>query len=55
MEKNNVTYEEAEILKEAILICKGDDKKWLIDNGVAPESNAKKRRIQVESRLRSDV
>jgi hypothetical protein len=53
MEKNNVTYEEAEVLKEAILICKGDERQWLIDNGVVPESNAKKRRKQVESKLRS--
>ena len=57
MEKNYVTYEEAKIMKEAVGICnvKGDDKKWLLDNGITPESNAAKRRKQIENKLRSDV
>lgn len=55
MEKNNVTYKEAVIVKQAISICKGDEKQWLISNGIEPESNAKKRRLQVEDKLRSDV
>lgn len=41
------TYEEAAADKEAILICKGDEKDWLQVRGVKPASNAKSRRQQV--------
>ena len=41
------TLEEARADKAAIEICKKDEKKWLQDRGIVPESNAKKRREQV--------
>lgn len=41
------TMEEAAADKEAILICKGDEKAWLQARGVKPASNAKSRRQQV--------
>lgn len=54
-DRHGITFEEASIIKEAIQICKGDDKQWLMDNDIEPESNAKKRRKQIEDKLRSDV
>lgn len=41
------TLEEAQADKDTIQICKGDEKKWLIERGITPESNAKGRRPQV--------
>ena len=54
-DKHKLSFEDATVVKRAILICKGDERQWLIDNGVVPESNAKKRRIQVEDKLRSGL
>lgn len=45
------TFEEAACDKEAIQICKGDEKKWLSSRGITPESNAKLRREQVFQQL----
>lgn len=45
------TFEEAAADKQAILICKGDEKKWLSSKGVTPASNAKARRKQVLEEL----
>lgn len=50
-----ISYEEAQVIKEAIQICKGDDKKWLYDRGLTPGSNAKIRRTQVEERLKMEI
>lgn len=49
--KGYETFEEAAADKEAILICKGDEKKWLEERGIVPESNAKLRRQQVFEEL----
>ena len=46
-----LTFEEAAADKQAILICKGDEKKWLSSRGITPESNAKSRREQVFAEL----
>ena len=46
-EKQGITYDEAMIQKKAIEIQKGDDKTWIKKQGVVPESNAKKRRLQI--------
>ncbi len=51
-DKHGLTFEEAKVIKEAISICKGDEKEWLISKGFIPEGNAKKRRTQVEDYLR---
>ena len=51
-DKQGISFEEARIEKEAIEICKGDIKKWLIAYGVIPASNAKLRREQVVQVLR---
>ncbi len=45
------TFEEAAADKQAILICKGDEKKWLSSRGITPASNAKTRRKQVFEEL----
>lgn len=45
--KGFATFEEAVADKQAILICKGEEKKWLLSKGITPESNAKNRREQV--------
>lgn len=45
------TFEEAAADKQAILICKGDEKKWLSSKGITPASNAKARRTQVFEEL----
>lgn len=45
------TFEEAAADKEAIQICKGNEKKWLEERGIVPESNAKARRQQVFEKL----
>ena len=46
-DSRGMTMTEAKCDKEAIIICKGDEKKWLDSNGISPESNAKSRRKQV--------
>lgn len=54
-EKQGVSFEEARIEKEAILIMKEKrDKEWLIERGVVPESNATKRRKQILSHLNNE-
>jgi hypothetical protein len=50
-EKHNISYQEAKIQKETINICKGDEKEWLLERGITPASNAKKRRQQVLEEL----
>lgn len=52
-ERMGISYEEAVIKKEAIQICKMDEKKWLQEKGIVPASNATKRREQVEEYLRN--
>ena len=51
-ERMGITYEQATIEKQAIKICKGDEKKWLRERGVDPASNAKQRRSQVVATLK---
>lgn len=53
-EKQGITFEEAVIQKEAITIMKGNDKKWLTQRGLIPESNATKRRKQIVDYLREE-
>lgn len=53
-ERKGISFEEAVIEKKAIAICKGDEKKWLLDNGMDSSnmgSNATKRRQQVKDIL----
>ncbi len=51
-EKQGISFEEAQIEKEVILIMKEKrDKQWLKDNGVIPASNAKARRQQVREKM----
>jgi hypothetical protein len=54
-DRQGITFEEAVIIKDAIAICKGDEKGWLSGRGIMPESNAKLRRIQVENYLKEDI
>lgn len=55
-DKQGISYEEAVIIKKAILICKNkQDKEFLIEHGVAPASNASKRREQVEDVLKGET
>lgn len=53
-EAHNISFEEARIQKEAIQICKGDEKKWIVSKGEVPSSNAKLRREQVVEILRKE-
>ena len=47
-DKHGISYEEAKCIKTAIAIQKDKrDKEWLIEKGLEPESNAKKRRQQI--------
>lgn len=50
-ERMGITFEEAVIQKKVIQICKGDEKKWLLDNGVEPMSNLAKRKQQIQDYL----
>lgn len=52
MDRWGISFEEAKLQKSAIAICKGDEKAWLEEKGIKPESNAEKRRKQVEDYLR---
>lgn len=49
-----LTFKEAKADKESIAICKGDEKKWLLDKGIEPGSNAKIRRQQVREVLENE-
>ena len=49
------TFEEAACDKEAIQICKGNEKNWLLSKGITPESNAKLRREQVFQQLLKEL
>lgn len=49
------TFEEAACDKEAIQICKGNEKDWLLSKGITPESNAKLRREQVFQQLLKEL
>lgn len=46
-ERQAIPFHQALITKKAIDIQKGDDKLWLSDRGITPETNAKKRRDQI--------
>ena len=46
-----MTMDEARCDKEAIVICKGDEKAWLVSKGIEPAGNAKLRRVQVFQEL----
>jgi hypothetical protein len=51
-ERQGLSLAEARADKEAIAICKAkQDKQWLIDRGIKPESNAAKRKVQVRQEL----
>lgn len=53
-EKSGVSFEEARVEKQVIAIIKEKkDKKFLIDLGITPESNAAKRRKQLKEVLSS--
>ena len=54
-ERMGITFEEARVDKEAILICKGDEKVWLISKGINPGKNAKIRRQQVVEVLKLET
>ena len=55
-EKQGISFEEAMIVKKAIAICKDKkDKEWLESRGVTPESNATKRRKQIEELLKGEM
>jgi 5-methylcytosine-specific restriction endonuclease McrA len=51
-DSKGISFDEALCDKEAIVICKGDEKAWLISKGIAPASNAKLRRVQVFEHLK---
>lgn len=54
-ERTGVDFESARITKEVIAICKaGKDKEWLKDHGIIPASNAKKRREQIEEKMKNE-
>lgn len=40
---------------KAIQICKGDSKRWLLDKGIEPASNAKRRREQIVEVLKNEI
>ena len=46
-ERMGISFDLARTTKKAIDIQKGDDKLWLSDRGITPETNAKKRRDQI--------
>lgn len=51
-DKHGISYEEAVAIKKAIEICKTKkDKEFLLEKGIEPESNAAKRRKQIEKEL----
>lgn len=55
-DKQGISYEEAVIIKKAILICKNkQDKEFLIEHGVTPASNVSSRRKQVEDVLKGET
>lgn len=51
-DSRGITFEEARCDKQAIVICKGDEKKWLVSKGLTPANNAKLRRKQVYEYLK---
>lgn len=53
-DKCGISFEDAWIEKQAIQICKGDSKQWLLDKGVQPKSNAKQRREQIVEYLKNE-
>lgn len=55
-DKHGVSFEEAVAIKKAIEICKAKkDKEFLLKRGIEPESNATKRRKQVEEVLLNEA
>jgi len=46
-EKQGITFKKAKATKGAIAIQKGDDKHWLLEQGVEPASSKAKRREQI--------
>jgi hypothetical protein len=51
-QKSGLSFEDSVIEKQVIAICKAkQDKQWLIDRGIKPESNAAKRKIQIRGEL----
>lgn len=54
MEKYGCTWKDAVIQKEIISICKvKKDIAWLKEHGIIPASNAKKRREQIEEKMKN--
>lgn len=54
-DKHGISFEEAVAIRKAIEICKNkQDKRWLEERGVVPESNAVKRRAQIEEILKNE-
>lgn len=55
-QKMGVTFEEAAVEKQAIEIVKNkQDKEWLIEQGLEPASNQKKRREQIVKKLLEEI
>ena len=51
-DKSGLSFEDSVIEKQVIAICKAkQDKAWLIDRGIKPESNAAKRKMQIRNYL----
>lgn len=53
-DKMGISFNDAYVEKQAIQICKGDSKQWLLDKGVQPTSNAKSRREQIVEILKNE-
>lgn len=53
-EKQGISFKDAKIEKEVIVICSGDEKAWLTERGVVPAKNAKLRREQVRGVLNEE-
>lgn len=55
-ERMGITYEEAVIQKEIIAIMNAKaDRHWLESRGIVPASNAKKRRQQIEEKMKNEM
>ena len=54
-ERMGISFEDAVIQKEIISICKTKkDIAWLKERGIVPASNAKKRRQQIEEKMKNE-
>lgn len=54
-QRMGISFEEALYQKQAIAICKAkQDKQWLSERGITPNSNAAKRRAQIIEKLKEE-